>query len=91
MSDDDAAAITALLQETGRAHHQAFLEVDGVDPEWPLWYAQHLHPRLRRADGEALTVSDLVHTLVEASRAASAEPWSELYAVRLIAAGSVLA
>jgi hypothetical protein len=31
-----------LLRETGRAHHQAFIETNGVDPEWPLRYADNL-------------------------------------------------
>ena len=30
----------------GRAHHQAFIETDGEDPEWPLWYASYLQAPL---------------------------------------------
>ena len=31
--------IAELLALTGKTHHAAFIEVDGDDPEWPLWYA----------------------------------------------------
>jgi hypothetical protein len=35
-----------LFREVGKAHHQAFIETDGADPEWPLWYANFLQGRL---------------------------------------------
>jgi len=38
--------LAALFKETGDAHHEAFLETDGEDPEWPLWYAKYLQDRL---------------------------------------------
>jgi hypothetical protein len=25
-----------LFRETGKAHHQVYIETDGFDPEWPL-------------------------------------------------------
>ena len=34
--------IAELFQKTGSDHHQAFIETDGEDPEWPLWYAECL-------------------------------------------------
>jgi len=35
-----------LFRETGEAHHQAHIETNGADPEWPLWYAEYLRERL---------------------------------------------
>ena len=34
--------IKKLLQETGRAHHQAFIKTNGEHYEWPMWYAKYL-------------------------------------------------
>ena len=28
-----------MLQESAEAHHQAYLDVDGVDPNWSMFYA----------------------------------------------------
>jgi hypothetical protein len=75
--------IAALLTETGAAHHEAFADTDGDDPDWPLWYAEHLRPRL----GGALTVSEIVHRLVDAElrrrETGDPTPWQQLYAARL--------
>ena len=34
--------LTQLFKETGQAHHQAFLSTNGVDENWPQWYADYL-------------------------------------------------
>jgi hypothetical protein len=31
-----------LFREVGKTHHQAYIETDGADPEWPLGYANFL-------------------------------------------------
>jgi hypothetical protein len=64
----DVEALIALLTEAGEAHHDAFIESDGADPEWPLWYAEYLEPRLRRLIGYTGTRSELVARLVESDR-----------------------
>jgi len=83
------AAIEQHLEEAGSAHHDAFVDVDGVDPEWPLWYASYLADRLRDSAGFAGTRSELVYWLVrldkEYGEADSAIPWARFYAVRLAA------
>ena len=38
--------LAELFKQTGEAHHQAFLETDGEDPEWAIWYAGYLQDRL---------------------------------------------
>ena len=60
--------LARLLVEAGSAHHTAYLSTDGVDPEWPLWYAEHLHPRVRDVLGVELTQAELVYLLVSAAR-----------------------
>lgn len=75
-----------LFRDTGAAHHQAYIETDGADPDWPIWYAQYLHPRIEDLIGE-LTVSELVYYLVTWDRAlrdgASNDPWPTYYAEQL--------
>src|SRR3954471_10797358 len=38
--------LEGLFHEVGEAHHQAYIETDGADPEWPLWYADYLRDKL---------------------------------------------
>ncbi len=61
-------ALAALFQETGHAHHAAFLETDGEDPEWPRWYADYLHPRIGALLDNELTTSRIVDLLQSADR-----------------------
>jgi hypothetical protein len=42
---DLAQQLEELFREAGAAHHQAYIETDGADPEWPLWYADYLRER----------------------------------------------
>jgi hypothetical protein len=76
--------ITVLLQQAGHDHHQAFQDVDGVDAEWPAWYAAYLQPYMQELVGEHLTQSELVYWLVAADRAyrreSPAVEWPEYYA-----------
>lgn len=54
----------ALFKETGAAHHQAFQQTNGTDPEWPIWYADYLYHKLDGLLGATLTRSDLIYLLV---------------------------
>ena len=80
--------IAALLRETGRAHHQAFIETDGYDPAWCSWYADYLDKRLstllkvRVTPGE---LSDLLVKIDQEQRSQAADVnWAEYYARRLV-------
>lgn len=81
---DNASQLAGLLHETGAAHHAAFIEVAGADPEWPIWYASYLHARRPDLQGVALTESEWVFLIVSAEqrrlRAGSDEPWFDFYA-----------
>jgi hypothetical protein len=81
---DVTAQLETLLQEVGKKHHEAFLQTDGVDPEWPLWYADWLMDKLPALLGTDLTKSELVYLLVHLSREqphqAPDMPWPRYYA-----------
>ena len=89
MSDETKLEqLTELFQETGKAHHQAFLDTDGEDPEWPLWYAEYLEKRLGPFLAAPMTRSRLVFCLVgadsEHQATASDTPWPEFYAKHVL-------
>jgi hypothetical protein len=64
METDLSGQLEVLFHEVGEAHHQAYIETDGADPEWPLWYADYLRERLGDLLDASFTKSELVHMLV---------------------------
>lgn len=68
MPDPTPASIGELVQSVAEAHHQAFIEVDGADPDWPIWYAEHLVDDLNALLGASMTTSELVYLLISADR-----------------------
>ena len=76
--------LATLLEATGKSHHQAFIETDGADPEWPLWYANHLKDALTRILEADLTQAEIVYLLLhsEAQRVTHAPgaKWPRFYA-----------
>ncbi|MDQ3253963.1 MAG: hypothetical protein M3R15_08670 [Acidobacteriota bacterium] len=79
-----AQAIETLLRETGHLHHRAFIDTDGADPDWPIWYAEHIKEKLAGLLRANFTKSELVFLLVmaekeQALRAPGAD-WAKYYA-----------
>ena len=77
-----------LFRETGRSHHAAFAATDGADPEWPIWYAEHLQAPIADALGTPFTKSQLVYCVMDAdfeqtARAPDSD-WSEFYADQFV-------
>lgn len=75
--------LAGLFREAGRAHHQAFLAVDGHDPEWPTWYAAHLEAPLRRVLGPGAVVTlaaDLAAVDAEHRSHVVEDDWPTYYA-----------
>ena len=76
--------IEGLFREVSEAHHQAYIETDGADPEWPLWYAEHLRERLGALLNASFTKSELVYMLIlvanEQPLRAPGANWSRYYA-----------
>lgn len=54
-----------LINRSGPAHHQAFLEVDGWDPEWPIWYAEYFWAPIQEFLPREVTKSELTYLLVK--------------------------
>jgi len=73
-----------LFRETGQAHHRAFIETDGDDPEWPMWYANHLHEPLSALLDAGFSKSELIYLIVKADREQALEApgsdWTTYYA-----------
>lgn len=76
--------IENLLTETAESHHQAFITTEGEDPEWPLWYAEHLLEKMRSLLNAKFTKSELVYMLVSAEKENGCEApgaeWTRFYA-----------
>ena len=82
--------LAAVLAAAGPAHHAAYIETDGDDPEWPIWYANHVADDVRRIlERPDLTVSRLVWAFVDTDQAHRREApdvaWPTFYAERFTA------
>ena len=82
-------SIAQFFQEAGHAHHQAFIETDGADPEWPLWYANYMQARLSELLQHPFTVSEVVYWVIRLDKEYRAknpsEPWPTHYGKILVA------
>ena len=61
-------ALAALFRETSSAHHDAYIDTDGADADWPIWYAEYLRDRLAGLLQADFTKSELVYLLVALDR-----------------------
>ncbi|HOU42299.1 MAG TPA: hypothetical protein PK829_13615 [Promineifilum sp.] len=61
-------ALAALFRETISAHHDAYIEADGADADWPIWYAGYLRDRLAELLPADFTKSELVYLLITLDR-----------------------
>ncbi len=70
--------------ETGKAHHKAFIKTNGVDPEWPLWYAEFIIDKLKKLLQADFTRSELIYLLIfadnEQRSMAPGSKWNVFYA-----------
>jgi hypothetical protein len=60
--------LEGLLNEAAEAHHAAYIEKDGEDSEWPIWYAEYLHSRLGSLLNADFTKSELVYLILLAEK-----------------------
>jgi hypothetical protein len=74
-----------LFREAGPAHHQAYFQTNGADPDWPLWYADYLYKPLTHLLPIDFTKSELVCLLIQLHKdheqKAPDRAWYEYYAV----------
>ena len=61
-------SIGQLIHSVAEAHHQAFIATDGADPDWPIWYAEHLVDDLNAMLGSSMTQSELIYLMISAER-----------------------
>jgi hypothetical protein len=84
-------ALAELFGAAGSAHHHAFAATNGDDPDWPVWYADYLAPRLSALLGRPLQSRMLAADLrtVDAEHRAQAPKadWTEFYADWFLAKG----
>ncbi len=82
------AELAQLLKATGGAHHEAFIETDGFDPDWAIWYAEHAQDQVNSLLGADLSRAEIVYELVGLSREQPTNdpdtPWPDFYASSLI-------
>ncbi len=77
-----------LFLETGRAHHAAFADTDGADPDWSIWYADYLKEPFSQRLHMNFHKSQLIYCLMDAdfehqTRAPDSD-WSEYYANEIV-------
>jgi len=86
MEKNRIQALADLLKETGHAHHQAFMDTEGVDPEWALFYAEYLEQPLSELLGQKLTRSRIIFELVRLADIGNEgdKPWPVAYAEDLV-------
>lgn len=82
---DKTKELAELLEKTGHSHHQAFIKTDGFDPEWALWYADHLQAPLSEILQTSLTKSKIIYELLRMEESLEIQStWAEAYAKELI-------
>lgn len=89
MSQDDIEThkdiLAKLFHQTAEDHHVAYKATDGVDPDWPIWYAGHLlEQSFANLLQAKLLKSDLIYLLVLADKmqqlTAPGASWERWYA-----------
>lgn len=68
MSSERWSELVELLRQTARAHHSAFIETDGYDPDWPLWYAGSMSDRLNQLLGTTVPLIEVADMLFALDR-----------------------
>jgi hypothetical protein len=82
---DLKSRLANLFHQTAEDHHVAFQATDGVDPDWSIWYAEHLREQgLEQLLHATLLKSDLIYLLVQVDKQQQAEApgahWERYYA-----------
>lgn len=86
--DERIAKLAELFQQTGHAHHEAYIETDGADDDWAIWYADYLHDKLPDHIGVQPHRSEIVYLLMllnyEQQMEAPSANWTRYYAEDLL-------
>ena len=80
--------LSQLFRETEKAHLAASTVTGREDPEWPMWYTDHLQEPLGQALDTTFTKSHLIYCLMNADFDHKAlEPgtdWADFFAAEFI-------
>ncbi len=80
--------LAELFMATGKSHHAAFEATDGVDPDWSIWYADHLKDPLAQQLHMDFHKSQLIYRLmnadIEHQARAPDSNWPDFYADQFI-------
>ena len=80
--------LTDLFNEAKEGHLKAYSETDGYDPDWPIWYADFLLPKLPPLLEASMSKSELIYLLVHLSKIQPADApgadWARYYARYLV-------
>ena len=83
MNTDLRDGIGQRLLDTGRTYHKAFEVSDGVDPDWPIWYAEYAKDTFTEKFGMNVSKSQLIYCLMNADFEYQARvpdiEWPEFY------------
>lgn len=86
--DEAITKLAELFMETGHAHHQAYIETDGADPDWAVWYADYLYDKLPDHLGVQPHKSEIIYLLMRLSYVqpmdAPSAKWPRYYAKWLL-------
>lgn len=76
--------LAELSRDIARAHHRAYADVDGKNPNWALWYADHLRRPLGELLGREFQTDELAKELTavdaEQRERAPESDWPTYYA-----------
>jgi len=61
--------IVSLFKEAEQIHQKEFQTGIIEDPEWPLWFAEHMKERLEVNLNKHFTIGELVYLLTSAEKA----------------------
>ena len=88
MHDALKQELISLLERTEQAHAAAFQSTDGADPDWPIWYAEHMLESARQSLDPDLSKSQLIYCLMDAENEHQAlapkSDWPAFYANHLM-------
>ena len=83
MNNELTRQFETLFGEAGSAHHRAFIQVNGEDDAWALWYANYLCERLGillNRTFEPTELADTLERLETGRKAYGIGNWARYYA-----------
>ena len=87
-NEKDTEKLVELFMSTGHAHHQAYIETDGVDPDWAIWYGNYLEKPISGLIDAEPSATEITEKLVlldkEFSEKSRSDHWTVYYAIEFV-------